>query len=169
MRFAVVVALAMLACAHPPPAGPRAGDGQLGAIEASADLDGKPVGHTNAAATVVIVFASWCQHCHRELDILAKLRTPNVRIVGVNYKGHEEYDHRGNAQAVRDYVGHTAPWLTVVPADDTLFQRLGQPPQVPTMFVYDRNNNLVAVYDRRERALPDADELRDLLRRLGAG
>jgi hypothetical protein len=90
----------------------------------------------------------------RELDTLAKLRQPGVQILGLNYRGHEEYDGRGNADAVRRYVATNAPWLRVVPADDQLFELLGQPPKVPTLYVYDRHGALVTIYDRRDRAMP---------------
>jgi len=56
----------------------------------------------------------------------------------------------------------------VVPADDALFMALGQPPKIPTLYVYDRDGALVQVYSRTERAMPDADELRELFRRIGA-
>jgi thiol-disulfide isomerase/thioredoxin len=168
MRFAVC--LAMVACASIPDAASpqRRNTAQLAAIEASADVEGKVVGKTGARATIVVVFASWCSHCRRELDTLAKLRRPALQILGLNYRGHEEYDGRGNADAVRRYVATNAPWLRVVPADDQLFDLLGRPPKVPTLYVYDRRGALVTIYDRRDRAMPDEAELRELLRRLGA-
>jgi thiol-disulfide isomerase/thioredoxin len=148
----------------------RAPAGQLAAIEASNDLDGGGIGKSDAHATVVVVFASWCEHCHRELEILAQLRPAHaaMRVVGVNYRGHEEYDHRGNPVALRRYIAAHAPWIRVVPADDKLFETLGSPPKVPTIFVYDRNGRLVTTYDRRERDEPDASELEALLEKLGA-
>jgi thiol-disulfide isomerase/thioredoxin len=116
------------------------------------------------------VFASWCEHCRTELDVIAKLRAqhPALRVLGANYKGHEEYDHRGSASAVRAYVAANAPWLRVVPIDDAVFAVLGRPPTVPTMFVYDHAGALIGTFDRRERTMPDAAELDALLRRLGA-
>ncbi len=144
--------------------------GQLTMLEASADLDGAIVGTTEARATVVFVFASWCEHCHHELAILDALRPRHaaMRVLGVNYRGHEEYDHRGSSVAVRRYVAQHAPWMRVVPADDALFATLGRPAKVPTMFIYDRAGVLVATYDRRDRALPGAAELAAILNRLGA-
>ena len=123
-----------------------------------------------ARATVVVVFASWCSHCRHELALLGELvaNRPAVRVVGVNYKGHEEYDARGDSAAVRAYVRGSVPWLRVVPAGDALFAELGSPPKVPTMFVYDAAGHLVEVFDRRRRPLPDAGELDRLFRRLGA-
>lgn len=168
MRALLVLALG---CTSIPdaPAPPRP-TAQLAAIEASTDLDGAPIGKSDARATLVVSFASWCGHCHRELAIIDTLRAahPGMRVLGINYRGHEEYDNRGNSEAVRRYAATHAPWLRVVPADDRLFDTLGRPSKVPTIYVYDRTGALVTVYDRNERALPDAAELRALLRRLGA-
>lgn len=170
MRWLVLVFL--LGCPPPPePVLPRPSDRTLALVEASRDLDGVVVGAGPAApsATIVVVFASWCGHCKVELAVVGALRSahPRVRILGVNYRGHEEYDGRGDAQAVRAYVASSAPWLRVVPAGEPLFDALGRPPMVPTLYVYDRAGTLAARYDRRERAMPDAGELGGLLRRLG--
>jgi thiol-disulfide isomerase/thioredoxin len=142
----------------------------LALLEAAPDLDGRVVGPSDARATVVVVFASWCPHCRHALDDIAQLVSahPRARVLGVNYKAHEEYDGRGDAAAVRAYLARTAPWLRVVPADGTLFAALGRPPYVPTIYVYDRTGALVSVFDRRERGVPDAAELGALLARLGA-
>ena len=143
--------------------------GALARVEASADLDGKPVGTSDAQATIVVLLASWCEHCKAELAEIDSLRAahPRLRILGVNYKGHEEYDHRGSPAAIRAYVT-ARPWLRIVPADDALFSALGSPPMVPTMFVFDRGGALSATFDRRARAMPDAAELSALLAPLGA-
>lgn len=168
MRFVVALVLAV-SCATPVAPQRPADRTQLAKLEASADLDGKPVGPADGV-TIAIVFASWCQHCHKELDVLAKLRPsyPSLRVIGVNYRGHEEYGERGNAEALRSYLVKNAPWLRVIPADDALFELLGRPPLIPTIYVYDRAGALVEVYSRRERAMPDGDELRELFRRIGA-
>ncbi len=168
MSFRACAVLLLIACGTPA-VSPRAADrSQLAKIEASVDSTGVVVG-SGDGATLVIVFASWCQHCHKELDILAKLRPayPTLRVLGVNYKGHEEYAGRGSSEAVQSYVTANAPWLRVVPADDTLFTALGTPTKIPTLYVFDRAGTLVQVYSRSERAMPDADELRDLFRRIG--
>lgn len=168
LRACAILLLVGVGCRTAPASHPvdRA---QLAKLERSVDSEGKPVG-TTRGATLVIVFASWCPHCHEELDILTKLRPafPSLRVLGINYKGHEEYGKRGNADAVKQYVAKHAPWLRVVPADDALFMALGQPPKIPTLYVYDRDGALVQVYSRTERAMPDADELRELFRRIGA-
>ena len=92
-------------------------------------------------------------------DLIVTMTYPlkgNERVIGLNYRPHEEYDQRGNAEAVRDFVAANAPWLVVVPADDTLFTAIGRPPKVPTMFVYDGAGQLVTTFDRRQR--PPASE-----------
>ncbi len=168
--LALLALLAVAACPAPAPESPRPADQTLSMIEASQDLDGAIVGTSaNPTATIVIVFASWCGHCKRELDVIGGVRRahPGTRILGINYRGHEEYDGRGNAQALRAYVASSAPWLRVVPADEPLFVALGRPPMVPTIIVYGADGRIAARYDRRDRAMPDASELDELLRGLG--
>ncbi|MBA3398233.1 MAG: TlpA family protein disulfide reductase [Deltaproteobacteria bacterium] len=172
LRGLAVVAFAILGCSSPPVAREPvvvAPTSPLARVDASVDLDGRPIG-TSAAPTILIVMASWCSHCHVQLAVLAEVREayPATRILGINYKEHEEYDGRGNPQALRAYVAKTASWLRVIPADDALFEVLGRPPKIPTVFVYDASGRLVARFDRRDRAPPDATELAALLRGLGA-
>ena len=170
---ALLVLIAIGACV--PAAAPAARD-VLADVLATPDLDGARLGDTDGPpgeaprATVLIVFASWCSHCHDEIATLAALRAshPGLRVIGVNYRGHEEYDARGNAAAVRSYVRDVAPWLPVVPADEALFTELGRPPKIPTLYVYDARGALVQIYDRQAREQPDAGELDALFARLGA-
>ncbi|MBX3162536.1 MAG: TlpA family protein disulfide reductase [Deltaproteobacteria bacterium] len=169
----LVVLTFLIACAPrpapapaPPPPRPS---GPLALVEATADLDGARIGPLGTGrATVLVVFASWCPHCQVELDVLGELRARHtgVRILGVNYVGHEEYKGRGNALAVRAYLAEHAPWLRVVPADDELFAALGRPPKIPTIYIYDRTGALAAKFDRRERPQPTAAELEEILARL---
>ncbi len=165
LRMLVLFTVACGATVSPPRALDRS---QLAKLEASVDTEGAPVGHAEGA-TLVVVFASWCPHCHNELDVIARLRPahPALRVLGVNYRGHEEYGGRGSADAVKQYVAKHAPWMRVVPADDALFDALGSPPKIPTLYVFDRSGALVQVYSRTDRAMPDAGELRELLRRIG--
>ena len=167
MRWWFLIALA--ACAVPPASHPVASSA-LQLTEASPDLDGAIVGHAEARATIVIAFASWCPHCHDELAILDHLRAshPALRILGLNYKGHEEYDHLGGSTEIRRYVAEHAPWLRVVPAEDALFEAFGSPPKIPAMFVYDARGVLVETFDRTQREQPGERELETLLTRLGA-
>ena len=139
-------------------------------IEASPDLDGKIIGASDAHATIVVLMASWCGHCKTTLAQLSTLRGahPNARILGVNYKPHEEYDDRGNAVKLRAYVGEHVPWLRVVPAGERMFDALGRPPFVPAVWVYGPRGELVEFFDRREREPPTTAELEALLARLRA-
>jgi pimeloyl-ACP methyl ester carboxylesterase len=123
----------------------------------------------HAPVTVVIVFASWCGHCRRALMMLDALRAahPRVRVLGLNYRGHEEYAQRGDATTARDYLARNAPWLRAVSADDALFQAWGSPPLIPTLFVLDRAGALIATFDRRDRATPTAGELAAVVERYG--
>jgi thiol-disulfide isomerase/thioredoxin len=170
MRALLALAL-LLGCTSAPQAPVvRPADSTLGLLEASLDLDGKVVGSSPAKATVVVVFASWCGHCQATFETLATVRAthPDARMLGVNYRGHEEYDGLGNAEAVRRYVATRTPWLRVVPADEALFGALGRPPLIPTIFVFDHLGRLEARFDRRDRSIPEAEELRALLVRMGA-
>jgi hypothetical protein len=165
----IVVLLALVGCpSGPEPQRPQP-TGPLAMIEASADLEGKLVGPTTARATIVVLMASWCSHCRAQLDLLAALRDahPGTRILGVNYKGHEEYDNRGNPELLRAYVAKTVPWLRVVPAGEPMFRALGRPPFVPAVWVFDPAGKLVAFYDRRVRAPPTREELETVLAKLG--
>jgi thiol-disulfide isomerase/thioredoxin len=132
--------------------------------------DGPPGASLAPRATVVVVFASWCTHCHDEIAVLDTLRGahPAMRVIGVNYRGHEEYDRRGDSEAVRNYVRNFAPWMRVVPIDEALFDELGRPPKIPTLYVYDARGALIETFDRQYRDQPGAAELDALLARLGA-
>jgi len=165
-----VVLAVVAACTPAAPARPAAPASVLAALEARPDLSGVPLGRDHARATIVVVFASWCPHCHDELDVLAELRQahPAMRVVGLNYEGHEDYDGRGSSDAVRHYVADHAPWLRVVPCDEACFAMIGRPTLIPTTFVYDQAGALVETFDRRERPQPTRDELVALLHRLGA-
>lgn len=184
-RAAAALVLLTVACTTPattpppkdpgaPPASPTPAGGvsdpaaAYPLLAAAADLDGRAVADAPGQATIAIVFASWCSHCRTEMDELAALLATrvdraDVRVIGVNFRQHEEYDDRGDSDAVRAFIAEHAPWLRVVPADDALFRALGSPPKVPTVYVYDAGGRLAGVYDRRARALPDAAELGALL------
>ena len=170
MRTAAVIIALLVGCGGPPaaPRGtPPPRPPHLVAIEAAPDLDGVTVGALPAdqRATIAIVFASWCTHCKDELPVLAVIHDerPDVRLLGINYRAHEEYDGRGDAAAVRALVETDAPWLRVVPADDAVWASLGRPPKVPTLFIFDRDGALVRAFDRRSDAIPTLDELRAAL------
>ncbi len=164
-----VIALLVLLAACPAPQHPTASPTALALIEASPDLDGQVVGEAHAP-TIVVLMASWCGHCRDQLAELAQLRAthPTARILGVNYKGYEEYDNRGNSAQLRAVIAQHFPWLRVVPANDQLFAALGRPPLIPTLWVYDARGALAATYDRSQRAPPTRAELEALLAKLGA-
>jgi thiol-disulfide isomerase/thioredoxin len=169
-----VLLLAASACASPAPTPARplpppavtapVATTPLAKLESSRDLDNTVIG-SERTPTVVMLLASWCPHCRDELLVFDTLRKahPHVRWLGLNYKPHEEYDNRGNAEAVRALAAGM-PWLRIVPADDTLFDAFGSPPKVPTIFVYDSKGALVETFDRRDRPVPREQELDDLLR-----
>jgi thiol-disulfide isomerase/thioredoxin len=163
--FALVL-LASCATAKPVPAVAPAAPSAFAQLEASADLDGAVVGHTDTP-TIVVMLASWCEHCKAELHELDAIRARRVRLIGVNYRGHEEYDHRGNSAAIRAFAQAT-PWLRIVPIDDALFDAFGSPPLIPTIYIFDRAGTLVQTFDLRQRTSPRHDELVGLLARLGA-
>jgi thiol-disulfide isomerase/thioredoxin len=174
----MALALALAACAPlpaeptagPPPApAPAAPAGPAAApswplLVAAPDLDGAVLGAAPGQATIAIVFASWCEHCRTAIAEVAPLRDrADARLVGINFRHHEEYDDRGDAATVRAYLAGAAPWLQVVPAGDALWRALGGPTRVPTIYVFDEAGGLRAVYDRRHRPMPGAAELGALL------
>jgi len=165
-RMLGLLLVAACGSAAPAPGEPRAASALAG-LEAARDLDGALVGHATSP-TLVISFASWCVHCHAELAVLAQVRAahPELRILGINYLPFETYGQRGGPRELRAYLAANAPWLRVVPVDDPLFDALGHPPKVPTLFVFDAHGQLAARFDRGERAPPDAAELDALLRRI---
>ena len=173
MRTAAVLVALLVGCGGAPaapratPPAPALAPPHLVAIEAAPDLDGVTVGAlpSDQRATIAIVFASWCTHCRDELPVLAALldERPDLRMLGINYRAHEEYDGRGDAAAVRALVASDAPWLRVVPADDAVWASLGRPPKVPTLFIFDRDGALVRRFDRQGARLPTLDELRAAL------
>jgi len=163
MRWLVwVVALVGCATTKPAPSAPVR-PGVLAQLDASADLDDAIVGHSDQP-TLVVVFASWCPHCKAELGELEPLRA-RARMLGVSYRGHEDYAGRGSSAAVRAFAQRT-PWLRVVPIDDALFAALGSPPQIPSIYVFDKHGALVATYSRKERPPPDRAELAAVLDKL---
>lgn len=170
----LVVALAACQPLQPPEAGapPSSRPGHVAPVTvsdpaaawpllaAAPDVRGAPVGD-DRRPTVVVVFASWCGHCRHELDELSWLmgQRDDFRVVGINFRHHEEYDDRGSAEAVDAFVRDHAPWLRVVPAGGELWTALGGPPKVPSVFLYAPDGRLAQSWDRRVRAAPDAREL----------
>jgi len=142
---------------------------RLDGIEAAIDLDGQLVGplRRGESATVAIMFASWCGPSRTEMPVIATLRSrhPELRVLGINYRAHEEYDGRGSAAAVRAFLAEEAPWLRVVPADEALWASLGAPPKIPTIYIFDREGAFVRAFDRRTDPIPSLAELEAALPR----
>src|SRR3569832_1301206 len=163
MRWLVwVVALVGCATTKPAPSAP-ARPGVLAQLDASADLDGAVVGHSDQP-TLVVVFASWCPHCKAELGELEPLRA-RARMLGVNYRGHEDYAGRGSSAAVRAFAQRT-PWLRVVPIDDALFTTLSSPPQIPSIYENNKHSTHDATNTHKEHPPPDRAELAAVLDKL---
>lgn len=128
-------------------------------IMAKTTIDGKTLSR-KGRATAMVVFASWCEHCRRELGYLGELRTryPELHIIGLN--AYEEYGQFSDRERLKAYVKANAPWLTdIVPADKELLQLLGGVPKIPTMFFYDANGNLVTEFRANRRRHPTIEEL----------
>lgn len=165
MRPVTLLLLGMLLSCGPLPAEPATPPpaSAWAQLAGARTLDGDVVGAAPGRATVAVVFASWCGHCHDLLAELAPLAARgDVRFLGVNFRHHEEYDRRGDSAQVRRFAA-AVPWVAVVPADEPLWRALGAPSLVPTMYVFDDAGALRAVYDRRERTMPRADEVAALL------
>lgn len=161
----LLIAICLVGCAPLPPA-PSPPAAQRGApawqmLAGSRDLDGRVVGAAPGRATIAVVFASWCGHCRHQIAQLAEVidGRDDVRVLGINFLHHEEYDDRGDSQAVRDYVAAEAPWLQVVPAGERLWRELGSPSKVPTLYVFDDAGALRRVWDRRAGELPSYSDL----------
>ncbi|HUH05097.1 MAG TPA: TlpA disulfide reductase family protein [Kofleriaceae bacterium] len=154
----------LIACTRPAPVSPGEGDEAYRSVVSRRGLDGKPVGHDQAAsATVVIVFASWCQACRKELAMLSELVTehPRVRVIGVN--AFEDFEDLSNAAALEEFLGTNHPWLTVVRGDDQLLRSLGGVSKIPTLFVFDAHGAAVKVYRPERRTPPGKKELMRVL------
>lgn len=128
-------------------------------VMAANTIEGVPL-PTRKAAVALVVFASWCGHCKKELSELGQLRQnhPNLRIIGVN--AYEDFQGISNRDKLNSYIADNAPWLTeIVPADSTLLADFGGIPKIPTLFLYDAQGGVVEEYRRNIRPAPSPEEL----------
>jgi thiol-disulfide isomerase/thioredoxin len=115
--------------------------------------------------TFAVMFASWCGHCHVQLDILNRLRLahPTVNFIGLSYAPFEEFNANGDLARLRDYVAANAPWLAIYTLPESLYQRVGRPSKVPTLWAFRADGTLLATFDRAERKAPEFSELETLV------
>lgn len=162
-----LLAATLTSCTRPTPIPPGEGDPAYRTVVSRQGLDGRQVGHDQTArATVVIVFASWCHACRKELTMLSELVTehPRVRVIGVN--AFEDFEDLSSAATLKEFLGTNHPWLTVVRGDDQVLRALGGVTKIPTLFVFDGRGAAVKVYRREQRDPPSKKELARLLARL---
>ena len=133
----------------------------LKVIQTRPDLSGTSVGapSDDQNATVVVFFATWCEPCRKELQILQHVREkqPGVRIVGVNT--FEEWEDLSDDRHLRAFLSVWAPWLRVVHGDPALVASFGGVKQIPAMFIFDRRGKLVRSFRKSERAMPSKAEV----------
>jgi thiol-disulfide isomerase/thioredoxin len=130
------------------------------------DIDGKSVNpEPDTRVTAVVVFATWCRPCRIEIGWLGELTRDNsqLRVIGVNY--HDEFGFSGD-ERVRAYRDENAPWLQIVRADRPLFELLGQPRYVPSMYLFDSLGRLLRAYLPPVRMPPGRDELQAYIQTL---
>lgn len=130
-------------------------------IYAGRDLDDEPIAPVLEAhpVTVVVVFASWCEVCRKELVMLAELHKeePSIGVVGLN--AYEEYGKKSDDARLRKFLEEDASWLRVMRADRDLLKALGGVPKIPSTFVFDAEGNLIAEFQRKDREPPTFEEL----------
>lgn len=131
----------------------------LAALASRTDMRGKALELEGSDATVVVVFATWCGPCRKELALLGDLRKtrPNLKIIGLN--AYEEYNNLSDEKRLKTFLADNAPWLEVVRDDGKLLSIFGGVPKIPTMFVYDRDGEIVHEFRRNKRPPPDKREL----------
>lgn len=115
--------------------------------------------------TFAVMFASWCGHCHVQLDLLNRLRLahPTVNFIGLSYAPFEQFNANGDLARLRTYAAAYAPWLPIYALPQSLFQRVGRPSKVPTLWVFSADGALVATFDRAVRSAPEFEELEALV------
>ncbi len=180
-RFRIALPLALtaglLSGCHPTPTtnsvvGPPHQSSKLANAPSLAELRAAPLLIPSAiepalqpTLTFAVMFASWCGHCHVQLDLLNRLRLahPTVRFVGLSYAPFEEFNANGDLPRLRDYVAANAPWLPIYTLPESLYQRVGRPSKVPTLWAFNADGALVATFDRAVRAAPEFEEIEALV------
>ncbi len=131
-------------------------------LERAPDLNRRRFGQLAPAqrATLVVVFASWCPNCRRELGVIHALidEFPALRVIGVN-AFEDQHGPRGY-DVLRAFIADEAPWLRVVRADDQMLDALGGVSAIPAVFVYDHDAQLVASWSDPHSQPPEVDDLR---------
>ena len=115
--------------------------------------------------TFAVMFASWCGHCHVQLDILNQLRLahPTVAFMGLSYAPFEAFNSNGDFAQLRTYAADNAPWLPIYELPEAMYQLAGQPRKIPTLWVFNADGSLLATFDRATREAPDLAELESLV------
>ncbi len=132
-------------------------------------LDGAPLA-SEKRAVALVVFASWCGHCKKELAELGQLRVkhPGLRIIGVN--AYEDFQGISNRGKLNRYIADNAPWLTeIVSADSKMLADFGGIPKIPSLFLYDADGRVVEEYRRNKRPAPTPEELDAAITRATSG
>ncbi len=133
----------------------------LKTLQSRADINDTPVGELGQAhgATVVVFFATWCEPCRKELQILHQLRDqyPRLRVVGINF--FEEWEDLSDDRHLRAFLSVWAPWLRVVHGDPELVASFGGVRQIPAMFIFNDQGKLVRSFRKSQRALPSKGEI----------
>ena len=109
------------------------------------DLDGKPFSLSSTAGKVVLIdfWATWCPPCRMGVPELQELydryKAKGLVIVGVSLD-------QGGAADVKPFVKQNGVTYPVVVGDQRVANLYGGIRGIPTMFVVDRQGNIVKKY-----------------------
>lgn len=128
-----------------------------------ADLAGGRLGPPDLADQVVLIdfWATWCVPCHAQADILKELY-PEVKGDGVEFLAVDVGEPR---DLVEDFVASRPfPYPVLLDPDSAVADSLGVY-SLPTLMVVDRQGRI----SHFSEGIHDAEELREILRKAGAG